>query len=45
MEMRIALPKILQRFPDLALAKPESELSFRPLSFVYGVDDLPVRVS
>ena len=42
MELRIALPRLLQRFPDLALAKPQEELSFRQLSFVYGVDELPV---
>jgi len=42
MELRIVLPRLLQRFPDLALAKPQEELSFRQLSFVYGVDELPV---
>ncbi len=42
MELRIALPRLLQRFPDLALAKPQEELSFRQLSFVFGVDELPV---
>ena len=30
MELRIVLPRLLRRFPDLALAKPEEELSFRP---------------
>ncbi|AXT84848.1 cytochrome P450 [Aeromicrobium sp. A1-2] len=43
MELRIALPKLFQKFPDLALAKPQEELRFRELSFVYGVDELPVR--
>jgi cytochrome P450 len=43
MELRTVLPRLFQRFPDLALAKPEEELNFRRLSFVYGVDDLPVR--
>jgi cytochrome P450 len=42
MELRIALPKLFQRFPDLALAVPQEELSFRQLSFVFGVDELPV---
>ena len=42
MELRIALPRLFQRFPDLALAKPQEELSFRQLSFVFGVDELPV---
>jgi cytochrome P450 len=42
-ELRIVLPRLLRRFPELALAKPEEELNFRRLSLVYGVDDLPVR--
>lgn len=42
MELRIALPKLLNRFPDLALAVPESELEFRQLSFVFGIERLPV---
>lgn len=42
MELRIALPRLLQRFPDLRLAVPESELNFRQLSFVFGLDELPV---
>lgn len=42
MELRTVFPRLLRRFPDLALAVPESELSFRQLSFVYGVDELPV---
>jgi cytochrome P450 len=42
MELRIALPRLFRRFPDLALAKPQEELSFRQLSFVFGVDELPV---
>ncbi len=43
-ELRIVFPKLLQRFPDLALATREADLSFRQLSFVYGVDDLPVTL-
>jgi cytochrome P450 len=42
MELRIALPLLFQRFPNLALAVPQEELSFRQLSFVFGVDKLPV---
>lgn len=42
LELRIALPALLRRFPDLALAVPEDELSWRRLSFVYGVEELPV---
>ncbi|AWB92170.1 cytochrome P450 [Aeromicrobium chenweiae] len=43
MELRIALPKLFQRFPELSLATPQHELSFRQLSFVYGVDELKVN--
>jgi cytochrome P450 len=44
MELRIVLPALLRRFPDLALAVPAEQLAFRPLSFVYGLDELPVRL-
>ena len=44
MELRILLPALLRRFPDLAIAVPQSELQFRELSFVYGIDHLPVTV-
>lgn len=43
MELRIALPRLFQRFPDLALAKPTEELTFRQLSFVFGVEELPIN--
>jgi cytochrome P450 len=42
MELRIVLPALFRRFPELALAQPEAEISFRQLSFVYGVDELRV---
>lgn len=42
MELRIAYPRLLKRFPDLAVAKPQEELVFRQLSFVFGVEELPV---
>ncbi|MEH3033116.1 MAG: cytochrome P450 [Aeromicrobium erythreum] len=44
MELRTVLPRLLQRFPDLELAVPESDLTFRQLSFVFGVEELPVRL-
>jgi cytochrome P450 len=44
MELRIALPALLRRFPDLALAVPAEQLSFRRLSFVFGIDELPVTI-
>ena len=37
MEMRIAFPALLRRFPRLALAVPYHELSFRAYHFVYGL--------
>ncbi len=45
MELRIALPKLLNRFPDLQVAVPESELEFRQLSFVFGIEKLPVKLA
>lgn len=42
LELRIVLPALLRRFPGLALAVPEERLSWRRLSFVYGVEELPV---
>ncbi|WP_163509731.1 cytochrome P450 [Fodinicola acaciae] len=44
MELRIAYPSLVRRFPKLRLAKPEPELAYRQLSIVYGVDSLPVLV-
>ncbi|MFT4189188.1 MAG: cytochrome P450 [Aeromicrobium sp.] len=44
MELRVVYPKLLKRFPELALAQPESELAFRQLSFVFGVEELPVTL-
>lgn len=42
LELRIVLPALFRRFPDLALAVPEEQLAWRRLSFVYGVEELPV---
>ncbi|MEV4752634.1 cytochrome P450 [Streptosporangium sp. NPDC049248] len=42
MEMRIAFPALLRRFPDLRLAIPAEEIPYRKISIVYGVDSLPV---
>ena len=42
LELRIIFPALLRRFPELALAVPEQELVWRGLSFVYGVEELPV---
>jgi cytochrome P450 len=45
MELRTAYPALVRRFPDLRLAVPHQELSYRKLSIVYGVDSLPVLLS
>ncbi|WP_347702008.1 cytochrome P450 [Nonomuraea sp. B12E4] len=42
MEMRIALPALLRRFPGLALADPYEQVDFRVFSLVYGVHALRV---
>jgi len=43
MEMRIAFPALLRRFPGLALAVPFDEVGFRAFHFIYGLHALPVR--
>jgi cytochrome P450 len=42
MEMRIAFPALLRRFPGLAPAVPFEEVSFRAFHFIYGLQSLPV---
>ncbi|GAA5155752.1 cytochrome P450 [Nocardioides marinquilinus] len=42
MELRIALRALARRFPDLTVAAETSDLDFRKLSAVYGVEALPV---
>ncbi|MDT0202460.1 cytochrome P450 [Nocardioides sp. AE5] len=45
MELRTALTRLSQRFPDLTMATDDlGELGFRDLSVVYGIDRLPVRL-
>ncbi|MGI8679784.1 MAG: cytochrome P450 [Jatrophihabitans sp.] len=44
LELRMAYPSLARRFPDLTLAAPHQSLGYRKLSFVYGVDALPVRL-
>jgi cytochrome P450 len=43
MELRAAYPALVRQFPKLRLAVDPSELNFRKLSIVYGVESLPVR--
>ena len=42
MELRIAYPALLRRFPELRLATPEDQVTFHEYSIVHGVDTLPV---
>jgi cytochrome P450 len=44
MELRLAYPALVRRFPKLRLAVPARELSYRDLSFVYGLTALPVLI-
>jgi cytochrome P450 len=43
MEMRIAFPALLRRFPDLALAEDFADVQFRTWNFIYGLKSLEVR--
>jgi cytochrome P450 len=42
MEMRIAFPLLLRRFPNLALAEDFSDVQFRSFHFIYGLRSLEV---
>ncbi|NEK56485.1 cytochrome P450 [Geodermatophilus sabuli] len=42
LELRIVLPALFRRFPDLALAVPADRLRYRRFSLVHGVEELPV---
>ncbi|MEU7004049.1 cytochrome P450, partial [Nonomuraea sp. NPDC046570] len=42
-EMRVALPALINRFPTLRLAVPADEVALRPeTADIYGVKSLPV---
>ncbi|HEV2784612.1 MAG TPA: cytochrome P450 [Actinophytocola sp.] len=45
MELRIAYPALVRRFPNMRLAVPAEAVPFRPTSIVYGVDSLPVLLT
>ncbi len=42
MEMRIAFPALLRRFPTLALAEDFDDVEFRSFHFIYGLKSLQV---
>ena len=43
MEAEVALGALLARFPRISLAVPPSELRWRPVSLMNGLESLPVR--
>jgi cytochrome P450 len=43
MEMRIAFPALLRRFPTLTLAEDFADVAFRSFHFIYGLKSLEVR--
>lgn len=43
MEMQIAFPALLRRFPSLALAEDFADVQFRSFHFIYGLKSLEVR--
>jgi cytochrome P450 len=44
MEAGVAFGALLARFPRISLAVPSSELRWRPVSLMNGLDSLPVRL-
>ena len=42
MEMKIAFPALLRRFPGLTLAEPFTDVQFRAFHFIYGLKSLAV---
>lgn len=42
MEMRIAFPALLRRFPNLTLAEDFTDVAFRTWNFIYGLKSLEV---
>jgi cytochrome P450 PksS len=44
LEGRIAIQKLIQRFPDMHLAIPHNQLEWRPTTAVRGLKKLPIRM-
>ncbi|MCX2733355.1 cytochrome P450 [Saccharopolyspora sp. NFXS83] len=44
LEARIAVRRLLERFPDLSLAVDPAELRWRPSTLVHGLENLPIRL-
>jgi hypothetical protein len=45
MEAEVALGALIDRFPRISLAVPESDLRWRPVSLMNGLESLPVRLT
>jgi cytochrome P450 len=45
MELRVAYPALVRRFPDMRLAVDPTQVPFRDASIVYGVESLPVLLA
>jgi cytochrome P450 len=45
MEAEVALGALLGRFPRISLAVPASELRWRPVSLMNGLESLPVHLA
>jgi cytochrome P450 len=45
MEAEVALGALLARFPRISLAVPPSELRWRPVSLMNGLESLPIRLA
>ncbi|GFM19931.1 cytochrome P450 [Mycobacterium sp. PO1] len=43
MEMQIALPALLRRFPTLSPAEAFEDVAFRSFHFIYGLKSLEVN--
>lgn len=45
LELRMAYPALVRAFPDMKLAVPPGQLTYRETSIVYGVESLPVTLN
>ena len=43
-ELRMAYPALVRRFPDMQLAVAPADIAYRDTSIVYGLDSLPVTL-
>jgi cytochrome P450 family 142 subfamily A polypeptide 1 len=43
LELRVMFEELISRMPELSLAKPARELSYRPSNFIVGLEEMPVE--